>query len=144
MADYFDAPELREMAKKLVKCQELVSHIDVNEVLFLKEMETTPKAAAKCFSLATHPMRYFTNARFCIVFYESNIDYFSKDQRAILLFHEMMHIPAVGDKLVDHDVKDFYDVLKLGIDWNSRGVKVPNILGEGNGDKKGKKKEAAG
>ena len=128
MAKFVESKSLGNMAKKLIAVRDEVSHVDVNEVLFFSELETMGKAAAKCFNLYNHPAQFFTEARFAIVFYESMIDYFTPDQRAILLLHEMKHIPATGNKLIDHDIKDFYDVLKLGIDWNMPGAIVPKLI----------------
>ena len=45
------------------------------------------------------------------------------------MWHELKHIPLLGDKLIDHDVKDFAAVLRAaGIDWNIPGENVPDIL----------------
>lgn len=44
------------------------------------------------------------------------------------MFHELSHIPILGDKLIDHNIKDFYEVLQLGIDWARNGADVPDIL----------------
>jgi len=126
-SEFRDNEDLRELAIKIRDRREDVAHIDVDEILFLSELETQPDSAAKTFNLQTHPMQYFTNHKYCIVFYETNIDYMSLAQRAILMYHELLHIPAIGRKLVDHDVKDFYDVLSLSVNWNQRGADVPLI-----------------
>ncbi len=44
------------------------------------------------------------------------------------VLHEMMHIPALGDKLIDHDVKDFRALLGVDLDWHEPGADVPNVL----------------
>ncbi len=128
MAKFIEAPELRELACKVILSREEVFHVDVNEILFLKEIETMPKASARTYNLIDHPIELFTSKPFAIVFYESMIDYFTEEQRAILMFHELMHIPMLKNRLTDHDVKDFIDVLKLGVDWSRPGAQVPNIL----------------
>jgi predicted metallopeptidase len=127
-AIFQEAPDLKELAKKVIAAREEVGHIDVEEVLFLKEIATMPKAAARCYSFYHHPINFFTKERFGIVFYESNIVHFTEKQRAILMFHELSHIPILGDKLIDHNIKDFYEVLQLGIDWARNGADVPDIL----------------
>jgi hypothetical protein len=53
----------------------------------------------------------------------------SQEQLALLLMREMMHIPATGDKLVNHNVQDFREVLGIDLDWTGPGRKVPDILG---------------
>lgn len=129
------SPVMQEMAKKLIEKMDDIKHIDLNEVIFLKEMETRPKPLARCYALTNHPIQFYVNARFCIVIYESNIDYFTPDQKAILLYHELKHIPPIGDKLIDHDIKDFYDVLQLGINWAQPNAVVPKLIEETNGTK---------
>lgn len=128
MAKFIEAPDLKDLARQVIFSREEVFHVDVNEVMFLKELEARPKSSARCYSLANHPILLFTTARFCIVFYESNIDYFSKAQRAILMLHELSHIPATGDKLIDHNIKDFYEILKMGVEWSLPGQIVPEII----------------
>lgn len=130
MAKFTDAPELMELARKIILTREEVYHVDVREILFLKEHDEVGRVSAKCFNIIKHPIQLFTEKRFAIVFYESNIDYYTYKQRAILMFHELMHIPAMGDKLVDHNIKDFYEVLLLGVDWNMPGANAPDILGD--------------
>jgi predicted metallopeptidase len=128
MTKFIEAPELKELARKVIFVREEVYHVDVNDVLFLKELETMPPAAARTYNLNDHPIQVFTHKHFAIVFYESKIDYFTDEQRAILMFHELMHIPTLKNRLIDHDVKDFHEVLKLGVDWSQPNATVPNIL----------------
>lgn len=136
LAEFKEAQDLKDMAQKLIASRIDIDHVDVEEVLFLKEMETQPNASARTYALTGHPIQYFTNKRFCIVFYESNIDYFSYEQRVILLYHELMHIPILGNKLIDHNVKDFREILHLGVDWNLPGVIVPKLIEGGNEEEK--------
>lgn len=127
-AKFLESIELIELAAKIIAVKDDVAHVDVSEVLFLKEMETVPRAAARCYSFFNHPVKFFTEKKFCIVFYESNIDYFTEKQRAILMYHELKHIPLIGNKLVKHSIEDFYEVLQMGIDWSNNGADVPDIL----------------
>jgi hypothetical protein len=39
-----------------------------------------------------------------------------------------MHIPLLGQKTIDHDVKDFAALLNLNWNWTKRGAEVPDIL----------------
>ncbi len=128
LSEFREAESLTELALKVIDAREECHHIDPNEILFLQELETRPNAAAKTFNLQQHPMQFYTDKKYCIVFYEANIDYYSLEQKALLMFHELLHIPAIGRRLVDHDIKDFFDVLSLGIDWSFPGAQVPDIL----------------
>jgi predicted metallopeptidase len=128
MAEWQESAELKALACKVIASREEVSHVDPDEVLWLKELETSPnKALAKCYKFGDHPIGYFTDKPYAIVVYWQKCDYMSERQLAILLFHEMMHIPEIGDKLVDHDVQDFMRILRLGLEWSSPGADVPDV-----------------
>lgn len=130
MAVWEVADDLRELAQRVIAARSEVAHVDIADVLFVREYETSPKALARCFRLADHPIGVFTPCRFAIVFYEWLCGELSERQRAIVMWHELMHIPLLGDRLVEHDVKDFVRVLGLaGIDWQTPGADVPDILG---------------
>lgn len=128
MAKWERAPDLEELAEQLIQRYEQVAHVEIDETLFLKEFETKPKALARCYNLNDHPIGLYTDKRWAIVFYEANCDYMTPQQRALLMLHELMHIPARGNKLVDHDVKDFRVVLGIDLDWAEPGREVPDIM----------------
>lgn len=124
------ADDLQELAGILIGKYYGLSHIDINDILFARETETTPKAYAKTYSMSQHPIQLYCPKPFAIVFFEQSCELLSKRQRAILMFHELMHIPESGFKLAQHDVKDFYAALRLGgINWARYGAEVPDILG---------------
>jgi predicted metallopeptidase len=132
VAEWLEAKELEQLALKIIRKREEVCQVDVDDVLFLKEMVTEPKAYARTYRLVGHPIGFFTSKLFAIVFYWTRCYYLSQQQLALLMFHELLHIPELGDMLVDHDVKEFRSVLKvLNIDsnWTKPGREVPDILG---------------
>lgn len=123
-----DAPDLREMAARIVEKRDEVCHVDISEVLFLREMDTKPPAAAaRCWRLIGHPIGFLTTARFAITLYWQWCDTFSLNQLKILLLHEMMHIPPTGDILIQHNVQDFREILGIDLDWSHPGKEVPDI-----------------
>jgi predicted metallopeptidase len=128
MAVFNESQELYDIALKLIKRIDRVGYINVKEILFLDELETTPKALARCFIFGDHPITHFIPEKYCIVRYRANTDYLSPEQLAILVLHELMHIPLEGNKVIDHDVKDFVALLKLRPDWAAPGAEVPDIL----------------
>lgn len=128
MAEWEEAPDLTELAKRVVSHRDEVAHVEPDRVLFLRETLTKPKALAKCYRLADHPIGFFTDKPFAVVFYWQLCDHLSREQLALLMMHELMHIPPIGDKLVDHDIKDFRAVLGIDLDWAEPGREVPNIL----------------
>jgi predicted metallopeptidase len=123
-----DAPDLRELAVKIIEKRDEVSHVDISEVLFLRELDTKPSAMARCWRLVGHPIGFFTKARFAITLYWQWCDTLNENQLKILIMHEMMHIPPTGDKLIDHNVKDFREILGIDLDWSMPGREAPDIL----------------
>lgn len=129
MAEWQDAPELAKLAADIVAVRPEVAHVEVDDILFLRELETKPGGTlARTYRLVDHPIGFYITARFAIVVYDQNTDYMSANQLAILVLHELMHIPELGDKLVDHDVKDFRSVLGIDLDWARPGQEVMDIL----------------
>lgn len=120
--------KLREVARIIISKREPVAHIELTHVLIFRDSESMTKAAARCYSFADHPIKFFTPARFAIVVYDRRTFYFSPEQMAILIYHELLHIPKRGAKLVDHKVKDFDEILLLGLNWYEPGAEVPDIL----------------
>ncbi|OPY59165.1 MAG: hypothetical protein A4E55_00382 [Pelotomaculum sp. PtaU1.Bin035] len=129
MAAWEDAPDLMELAAKVIAAREEVAHVEVDQVLFLRELETKPPALARCYRFHTHPIGFFSEKPWGIVFYWMNCDYMSQEQLALLMFHELLHIPPTGNKLIQHDVQDFRQVLGIDLDWSEPGREVPKILG---------------
>jgi predicted metallopeptidase len=130
MAIFNESPELRQIALKLTERIMRVAHIDVQEVLFLNEIETQPKESARCYSLKDHPIQHYTGHRFCIVVYRSNTDHFSRAQLVFLVLHELMHIPLIGDKLIDHNIKDFVQLMRIDPEWTRPGAELPDLLAD--------------
>jgi predicted metallopeptidase len=127
--DFRESQELKELAMRVIRKRPEVCHIDADDVLFLQEYETKPPASARCFRLIGHPIQAFRTEPFCIVFYEAVIDHMSPQQRALLMLHELMHIPETGDKLIDHTIKDFGEIIGVGgADWSRPNKDVPDIL----------------
>ncbi len=121
---------MRELAEKVIASRDEVRHVDIDEVLFLVEHETKPKSAiAKCYKFGTDPINFFTDAEYAIVFYWQWCDLLSEEQLAILMLHELMHIPISSHlPLVKHTVQDFKEILEIDLDWSRPGQEVPNIL----------------
>jgi len=128
MAEWQDAPELAKLAADIVAVRPEVAHVEVDDILFLRELETKPGGTlARTYRLVDHPIGFYITG-FAIVIYNQNTDYMSARQMAILMLHELMHIPERGNKLVDHDVKDFRSVLGIDLDWARPGREVMDIL----------------
>ena len=120
--------KIKEIAEKLISIHDRVAHIEINKVLFLINLEEQPKALARCYSFSSHPINFFTDKKFCIVVYDQNTDWMTDKQLAILILHELMHIPLIGNKLIDHNVKEFSQILDIDLNWCKKGQEVPDIL----------------
>jgi predicted metallopeptidase len=129
MAMWEESQELRELAAKVISKRDEVAHVEIDQVLFFKEHETKPPALARCYRFHTHPIGFFAEKPWGIVFYWQNCDYMNERQLALLMLHELMHIPPTGNKLVQHNVQDFREVLGIDLDWKEPGREVPDILG---------------
>jgi hypothetical protein len=131
--DLFQEPEwerdeyLEDIVRQVISAREDVSHVEMDNLLVLSELQTLPNASARTYSLINHPIGYFTNKKFCIVFYMHQIDYMSENQLKLLAYHELRHIPSTGYKLIDHDIKDFYNILKIDVGWAEHGKEIPDI-----------------
>lgn len=127
-------PVLADLARKIIRTRPEVRHVEPSRVLFLRDRVNRPgsgcrRVLARCYSFREHPIAFFTSQPFGLVVYERNTDHMSKEQTALLLFHELLHIPPRGFKLVNHDRIDFAAILRLGgLDWTQPGATVPDIL----------------
>ncbi len=121
--------ELKELAKKIIAIRDEVVHVDINEVLFIKEYILKPRAMASCYKIDKHPIQVFTDAKYAIVFYWQHCDVLSENQLALLMLHELMHIPPLDTMpLVDHTIQDFRTILEIDLNWDKPGQEVPSIL----------------
>lgn len=131
MGTWTGGDDLRELARLVIAARADVAHVVLDEVLFLHEHDTDPPALARCYKLIDHPIEHFAFYRWAIVVFERNAEHLTRAQRAILLWHELLHIPATGSKLVKHDLQDFVAVVgHAGAVWQEAGATVPDILGE--------------
>ncbi len=79
----------------------------------------------------TGPMQAYLPYQVIITFYEPNIDDFTPNQKAVLMWHELKHIELTqkGIKIKNHDVRDFRSIIdRLGLDWSSE-IEIEDILG---------------
>jgi hypothetical protein len=74
------------------------------------------------------PFRAFMDYQYIITVYEPNVAYMSEAQLALLMWHELKHIPMSGS-FVPHDIADFSAIIEgYGIDWSVPDADIPNIL----------------
>lgn len=129
MSKLVRANEYEEIAKKLIdKYPVAFNHIILDEVLFLKEEERTPKNKYADTRIIKSPYTYFSDYKFIITFYENNILSMTEAQKVLLVYHELLHIDPSFSKLVNHDIQDFRILLsKWGCCWDI-DPNLPNIL----------------
>jgi predicted metallopeptidase len=111
------ANEYKDIAEKLVdKYPVNFCNINIDEILFIKETEKTPKKYAET-RIVKSPYTFITAYRFIITVYENVCLNLNDAQKAILMMHELMHIGEDG--LIDHDSKDFKSIIATyGVNWD--------------------------
>lgn len=128
MAQFEKDRMMYDLAKLVINKKDDVAHVDLDNILFFRELETKPTALARCYYFGDMPIRFFTDKDYSIVFYWQNMFYMTLQQMALLMWHELKHIPALGNKLVKHDIQDFRDVVGLDLNWSIAGQEVLDIL----------------
>jgi len=127
---YIEAPEVRRLAERLKdEHPQLFSHVDTQEILFTKYVADRGfgRAAAK-IQIVREPYSLLTSKKFILSVKASKWKKMTLAQKAILVFHEMLHIKQFDPpKLLHHDVEDFKVVIqKFGLDWPAnKNVKSP-------------------
>ena len=131
MSKLVRATEYQEIAEKLIdKYVVAFSHIVLDEVLFLKEEEKSPKGKYADTRIVRAPYTYFSDYKFIITFYENNMLSMTEAQKVLLVYHELLHIDPSFSKLVSHDIQDFRILIsKYGSCWDI-DPNLPNILEE--------------
>lgn len=141
--DFEPAPDIMELANKIIAVKKDLQWIIEDDFLdsigyvrsFIPK-PNKPDIAADCRKVPG-PFRAYIPYQIIITVYEPCLHLFSDNQFKILLYHELKHVGLNTDfelKINDHDIKDFYFILKnYGIDWDRLDVEVPDILEEKEG-----------
>ena len=131
MSKLVRATEYQEIAEKLIdKYVVAFGNIVLDEVLFLKEEEKSPKGKYADTRIVRAPYTYFSDYKFIITFYENNMLSMTEAQKVLLVYHELLHIDPSFSKLVSHDIQDFRILIsKYGSCWDI-DPNLPNILEE--------------
>lgn len=120
------SPEMRELAKKVLKDREDLAWIRDARVRIGYETSDKEKRSkgknvfGECTKVK-EKYKPWTPYDFLITFYTPNTDLLTEEQREILMYHELLHVgmrPTGAYYVVPHDVEDFKAVLdKYGVDW---------------------------
>ena len=127
--------DVAKLAEKIVEaCKDLSwikdYDISIGFVRCSTAKQNRANVAADCRKVAG-PFKAFCNHDIVITVYSPVFDSYSENQQKVILWHELKHIGWSEDsvKIEDHDVKDFYVILKaMGMDWNRLDEDVPDIL----------------
>lgn len=135
---------LRQRADQLMRSpqfQKMISHVDLDQVIFLRLTGTKAKWHGKCMYIGKAPLtiipKFVINrlndmglldlknvhgfdadifdVRFIVIINDDVISTASGNISKVedlTLVHELMHIHADGDKLVKHDLEDFKDLVQ--------------------------------
>jgi hypothetical protein len=126
---YNISTEYRELAEEVIREQEKLHWLSTVRIEYLACHE--PKTSherlvlGQCIKVQEIYQTYIP-FDFFIVLYVPNIPKFTREQKKILLFHELLHIDyditKEGDiryKTAPHDIEDFRLILeKYGMDWS--------------------------
>jgi hypothetical protein len=137
---YFIKESYRPIAQALVKKFDEISHVMVNNVLFVEDQISTKKKAGKTIfaQVSKVPEKWddiiyqITGRHFdyMMEIYKINIFQMSREQIYALIYHELRHIDTDGE-IKGHDIEDWTNMIeKLGADWNVTRNGIPNLLDE--------------
>jgi len=138
---YFIKESYRPIAQALVKKFDEISHVVVNNILFVEDQVSTKKKAGKTIfaQISKVPEKWddiiyqITGRHFdyMMEIYKFNIINMSREQIYALIYHELRHIGTDG-KMVDHEINDWINMVeKLGMNWNTTRAPIPDLLDEG-------------
>ena len=136
---YFINEAYRPVATALVKKYKEISHVVVNNILFIEDTEGTKKKQGRTIfaQIGLIPEKWddviyqLTGKRFgyMMEIYKINIAMMSREQVYALIYHELRHIDTDGS-IKGHDIEDWTNMIeKLGVDWGSTRAGIPNLLG---------------
>jgi predicted metallopeptidase len=118
----YEAPWLRELAERIVEANdETIGYIDTEMIAFVVETQYgSGKLMGRTYNLKKHPMKAYTEKDYAIVIYEANTTQLNEKQMALLVYHELTHIPQpTKSMLTDHDVEDFAVIVdRFGSRWH--------------------------
>ena len=132
--NYEKDESLRELANEIIntKSKELWHIKDIiglDNIGFVRVYNNSNKYG-ECRKI-TGIYAAFIPYKFIITFYDKNTNLLSENQKKLLMYHELKHI-GEDEKLINHDVEDFADVLKkYGIGWEKPGEEIPDVFKEG-------------
>ena len=135
---YFINEAYRPVAAALVKKYKEISHIVVNEILFVEDTEGTKKKQGRTIfaQISLIPEKWddviyqLTGRRFgyMMEIYRTNIAMMSREQIYALIYHELRHIGLDGT-IKGHDIEDWTNMIeKLGADWANTKGSIPDLL----------------
>jgi len=128
---YKKSPEVRQIAIRLKdKFPDKFGHIELELVAFM-EVSGNSKFAAKVIRVKP-PHSLLMAESYIVYVLEKKWETLAAPQRHLVIYHELIHIPDPFGQgsLIDHDIKDFKEILqKYGVDWY-HNKELPDILGE--------------
>ena len=130
----------RELAEKLVGAyQTIFEGVDVDNIGFIRIIGKKPsKAKGKLYKVGW-PYEVYMDKYYVMEIDGAGWDIMSEQQQAMLIFHELLHVPDGGcdpqsknhRKIRKHDVEDFSECLiaaDMNLDWAAQGEKIENIF----------------
>lgn len=124
------ANEYKDIAQRIInKYPENFGNFDINQILFLRETNKSPKKYAEVRKVQP-PYTFMTSMKFIMTVYEPCVMQMTEAQIHLLILHELMHIDEDFVKLRKHDLEDFKSIISIyGANWDIDNS-LPDILEE--------------
>lgn len=122
---YTSDTSLAILADKIIEEKQLgLSSIPVNIEYVLVYPFINKTTAGKC-SKTSNVTRYLTDKHFVIEFSGELWDQINDETKAVLMYHELLHVGVETDKqgewiykIVHHNIEDFIQIVKVhGVEW---------------------------
>ena len=124
MTEFIESPEVEIIAKQVISAYPLDPKASEANIVYLFTLEKKPGHYGKIVR-PTGPWRYLAKYDYVVLIHKSSWGSFTDTQRKALVYHELRHITHRLTKeqkiiwgLRDHDIEEFFDVIKQFGNWS--------------------------
>lgn len=131
--------EKREISKEyaaigqaLIRQRDELRHLESATIIYLESEHEKKSKKKKVLGLCEKVQdknKWAIPADFTITFYKPNIAHLTEEQKAAVVYHELLHVGWEKEEasIIPHDTEDFMAVLELfGVRWNTQGAEIQN------------------
>lgn len=113
--------DIMDLVRKIIEEKKFnfAEKMDLTEIQFIR-VKNKKKRKYADVRMVKYPTILFTNKKYLISIYDS-FYILPKNKQEIVLAHEILHIDFENNKLIDHDIQDFKEIIEMyGVDWELR------------------------